>query len=382
MTPITHGADLFEDGYPHGTVDGFHNGCRGGACPGALDYGLSCKRAKMLSNSDVRYNRLAKQGLPPALIALELDEIHEEALSPLGRAQIEAYNAQSDAYNQRAVEPVKLPDPKPEAAKSRAALIRAWCAEQGITISAFGRIPRDIIDRYDQAHGVAPTNAHTDILNEARDRAHEPNDDEWEQQQRDQAVRLVAAEVDNTKPEPDMNEPELVLPPLQNLTGDEQHNLELADQVARDDLVGAMRRGAEEDFGRFGVAATLELEQELAEATANLRTQTEDTERARATAVRLEQELAHVREQLATAQRALALTLRKWDQARSTNTYMQLRALARGVATAGISVAAFSAAVGAPVRSGQIIAREHPTVHGQQLLPTPQRSFWQRVLGR
>ncbi|MGN6693884.1 MAG: Lsr2 family DNA-binding protein [Aquihabitans sp.] len=67
-------ADLWEDGYPHGTVEGYDGGCRGGACPGALDYGMSCKRAKTLSNSDIRYNRLARAGKTPAEIAQALAE--------------------------------------------------------------------------------------------------------------------------------------------------------------------------------------------------------------------------------------------------------------------------------------------------------------------
>jgi hypothetical protein len=70
-------SDLFTADYPHGTPEGFdgpdgHDGCRGGACPGADMWGLSCKRAKQLSRSDYQYQKLAAQGLTPAAIADEL----------------------------------------------------------------------------------------------------------------------------------------------------------------------------------------------------------------------------------------------------------------------------------------------------------------------
>lgn len=67
-------ADLWEDGYPHGTVEGYLGGCRGGACPAGLDHGLTCKRAKMLDAGDVRYRRLVRQGKTPAEIADALGE--------------------------------------------------------------------------------------------------------------------------------------------------------------------------------------------------------------------------------------------------------------------------------------------------------------------
>lgn len=67
-------ADLFEDGYPHGTVEGYNGGCRGGSCPAGVEHGLSCKRAKMLAAGDYRYPRLVQQGLTPAEIAAALAE--------------------------------------------------------------------------------------------------------------------------------------------------------------------------------------------------------------------------------------------------------------------------------------------------------------------
>jgi hypothetical protein len=39
------------------------------------------------------------------------------------------------------------------AGRERGAAIRAWAAEQGIAVSARGRIPADVVERYDAATG-------------------------------------------------------------------------------------------------------------------------------------------------------------------------------------------------------------------------------------
>lgn len=75
-------ADLWEDGYPHGTVEGFLGGCRGGSCPAGVEHGLSCKRAKLLSNGDYRYKRLVSEGKTPAEIAAALAEEPHTAPAP------------------------------------------------------------------------------------------------------------------------------------------------------------------------------------------------------------------------------------------------------------------------------------------------------------
>jgi hypothetical protein len=62
-------ADLLEDGFPHGTPEGYEQGCRGSACPAGAEYGLSCKTARLKSRSDYQYQRLAKTGATPAQIA-------------------------------------------------------------------------------------------------------------------------------------------------------------------------------------------------------------------------------------------------------------------------------------------------------------------------
>lgn len=65
-------ADLLEDGFPHGTRQGYADGCRGGACPAGIEHGLSCRRANMLASGDYRYQKLVKAGAKPAEIADQL----------------------------------------------------------------------------------------------------------------------------------------------------------------------------------------------------------------------------------------------------------------------------------------------------------------------
>lgn len=61
-------AERLEDGFPHGTPDGYTQGCKG-RCPAGIDHGLSCKRAKQLAAGDYQYQRLARGGATPAEIA-------------------------------------------------------------------------------------------------------------------------------------------------------------------------------------------------------------------------------------------------------------------------------------------------------------------------
>lgn len=56
------GLDLFVDGFPHGTPEGYDQGCQGGTCPAGVEYGLSCKIAKAKSRGDYQYQKLAKAG--------------------------------------------------------------------------------------------------------------------------------------------------------------------------------------------------------------------------------------------------------------------------------------------------------------------------------
>lgn len=61
--------DLFEDGFPHSTREGYDRGCRGGACPGKLENGFSCSEAHVRYAGDYGYRKLVDGGATPAEIA-------------------------------------------------------------------------------------------------------------------------------------------------------------------------------------------------------------------------------------------------------------------------------------------------------------------------
>lgn len=75
-------ADLLEDGFPHGTRQGYDLGCRGGVCPAGTEHGLSCRRANMLAAGDYRYQKLVRAGATPAAIADALGLHPEIAAKP------------------------------------------------------------------------------------------------------------------------------------------------------------------------------------------------------------------------------------------------------------------------------------------------------------
>ncbi len=57
--------DLYEDGFPHGTKEGFERGCRGGACPNKLEGEMICRDAAMRYARDYAYRRAIDNGETP-----------------------------------------------------------------------------------------------------------------------------------------------------------------------------------------------------------------------------------------------------------------------------------------------------------------------------
>ncbi|WP_345750092.1 Lsr2 family DNA-binding protein [Microbacterium rhizophilus] len=194
-------ADLFEDGFPHGTPDGYDRGCRGSGCPGQLEWGLSCARAWIASKGDYRYNKLARQGLTPAEIAAELDGRFYPAKTP---TPTEEHTMTTKPAPKPAPPKVKAPAPTPvpdiAAAKAdpietaaanlvelgkahtatskpaepetptaptqpaeltaaekreRNAQIRTWAREKGYTVGLKGPLPVEVIEHYDETHRAA-----------------------------------------------------------------------------------------------------------------------------------------------------------------------------------------------------------------------------------
>lgn len=81
MTP--RAVDMLEDGFPHGTTDGFARGCRSaGACPAGHEHGLSCRRAQILAAGNYQYQQLVRAGEEPATIAQMLRLTPEAKAEP------------------------------------------------------------------------------------------------------------------------------------------------------------------------------------------------------------------------------------------------------------------------------------------------------------
>lgn len=203
------GADLWEDNYPHGTVEGYNNGCKGGSCPAGVEYGLSCKTAKAKSHGDFQYQKLAKTGATVPEIAEALGLIGTAPSAPRtkkpsankrtgnrptppapqpeqpaadapgevstsadegGRPVPEKYLPAEGSPQARqlwdaaakqiatASEPAanqEVPTTPPVPAKPSTAEIRAWARGRGYEIGSKGAIPKRIRDHYDEAHGQA-----------------------------------------------------------------------------------------------------------------------------------------------------------------------------------------------------------------------------------
>ncbi len=61
--------ELLEDGFPHGTIHGHEQGCRGRICPGREAYGWSCAEAMVRFRGDWGFRKRVMAGLGPAEIA-------------------------------------------------------------------------------------------------------------------------------------------------------------------------------------------------------------------------------------------------------------------------------------------------------------------------
>ena len=204
-------SDLFVEGFPHGTPQGYDDGCRGGACPAGIEYGLSCKLAKQKSRGDYQYQQLVKKGATVAEIADALGFVGTETAAAVvvtpakstpkaspstakgGRAiaaepkpakdaaamMLDEKRARREAENATPEPVVEDPAPKtPEPPRmngrrassstiatgnasgstteqpaAKPAEIRAWAIAKGYQVSAKGKLPQHIIDHYWEATG-------------------------------------------------------------------------------------------------------------------------------------------------------------------------------------------------------------------------------------
>jgi hypothetical protein len=139
-------ADLWEDNYPHGTPEGYDGGCKGGACPAGVAYGLSCKTAKSKSNGDVQYRRLVKAGNSVPEIA--------DALGLIGSDPSSAPAAKA---------PAKKPTPKTVRESGMSMSDAAAALQRAAQVTAVRPEDVGIVDTAEPKHGT-PAEATTAIV--------------------------------------------------------------------------------------------------------------------------------------------------------------------------------------------------------------------------
>lgn len=162
-------ADLLEDGFPHGTPEGYAAGCRSGSCSAGAEYGLSCKTAKVKSSSDYQYQKLAKAGASVAAIADALGLVGTATPAPAASSAAPRPAPKAGPETVPAPKPARAPKPDPEttepkkpkrsskpnprvkrnvAKKPDTKTLRAWAIEHGYDVGIRGTIKQYIQDAY------------------------------------------------------------------------------------------------------------------------------------------------------------------------------------------------------------------------------------------
>lgn len=79
-------ADRLEDGFPHGTPDGYRQGCKGSHCPEGDEGRLSCMQAYTRYQSDFGYRRRVDEGMTPVQLAEFDAKVAEEKRALVAQA--------------------------------------------------------------------------------------------------------------------------------------------------------------------------------------------------------------------------------------------------------------------------------------------------------
>jgi len=184
------GADRLEDGFAHGTVEGYQDGCRGGWCPAGEEHGLSCKRAKQLSAGDYRYQKLTRRGMSPFQISLELGLTPETHAAPVrkvavpddGEDDVDVVDGETDGEDP-VVEKIKeAPSPKDVASKTKRkspagpsqAEVRAWAKSNGVEVNQRGTVRADVVQAYLAAQDGATRPAESPLAGAVRELVEHP----------------------------------------------------------------------------------------------------------------------------------------------------------------------------------------------------------------
>jgi hypothetical protein len=104
--------DLYEDGFPHGTKEGYERGCKSAACPNAFEGETICRDAFMRYNRDYAYRKAVDAGETPP------PEFPAPAPTSGGPAAEVRVFPEPTVTAVDSVEP--LPEPEPEVARKRA----------------------------------------------------------------------------------------------------------------------------------------------------------------------------------------------------------------------------------------------------------------------
>ena len=114
------GLDIYEDGFPHSTKEGYVRGCKGGSCPGIVDYGFSCRQAEVRYHGDYAFAKLVDAGKTPAEI-VEIERAALPAPAPKKAPAKRKLTASGDTpvtpsiTVADSVEPIPAPEPAPPA---------------------------------------------------------------------------------------------------------------------------------------------------------------------------------------------------------------------------------------------------------------------------
>lgn len=297
--------DLYVDGFPHGTPEGYDQGCRGGSCPTAIEIGLSCRTAKHLNAGDHQYRTLHTAGHTPTEIATALGLHHPPALHrPLQSAATtptphktphRAIREEPAAAPTRPSQDERMPHPTPPTRKEptmptttpptitterwtagltnyaktrKLTEIRNWLNTHGHPVSTHGQIPTTALTAYAEAEAAGTLHTTPTTLHVGQ---HGLNDRQALADDADQALHDL-----HTTPTPIANPaPTSSSPPPRP---------EWADITIPEDI----------------------------------RTLTHERDQARRIAIALEQELAHTETELDTAHNALHTTLTAWNTTKTT----------------------------------------------------------------
>ena len=150
-------ADRLEDGFPHGTKDGYEQGCKG-VCPAGEEFGLSCRKAKSLAAGDYQYQKLARRGASPAEIADALGLMPEIAATAKPHPKRFEEEPPEEETMTATGKPTKAKAaPRQNGPTQRE--VRAWAREQGIEVNGRGSIPKALREAYVAAQATTPVPA-------------------------------------------------------------------------------------------------------------------------------------------------------------------------------------------------------------------------------